>query len=99
MAPAEGRPMSSRPTVSQSLHQRTSRRDTTMTTSQLATTDLGIPAGAPCWMDLVTSDVETSVAFYTQLFGWTCEEAGEPAGYRYFLLDGRAVGGVMANDP
>src|SRR5687768_7061268 len=70
-----------------------------MTSSQLASTDIGIPAGAPCWMDLVTSDVEASVAFYTQLFGWTCEEAGDPAGYRYFLLDGRAVGGVMANDP
>ncbi len=70
-----------------------------MTTSPLATTDLGIPAGAPCWMDLVTSDVEASVAFYTQLFGWTCAEAESPQGYRYFALDGRAVGGVMAADP
>jgi predicted enzyme related to lactoylglutathione lyase len=70
-----------------------------MTTSQRASTDIGIPAGAPCWMDLVTSDVETSVAFYTQLFGWTCQEADEPAGYRYFLHEGRAVGGVMASDP
>jgi predicted enzyme related to lactoylglutathione lyase len=70
-----------------------------MTASQLATTDLGIPAGAPCWMDLVSSDVEASVAFYTQLFGWTCEEAQDPAGYRYFLHEGRAVGGLMSNDP
>ena len=70
-----------------------------MTTSPLATADLRIPVGAPCWMDLVTSDVEASVAFYSALFGWTCEEAGSPEGYRYFLLDGRAVGGVMANDP
>ena len=68
------------------------------TTEQLATTDLGIPAGAPVWMDLVTSDVEASVAFYTQLFGWTCEESEAPDGYRYFALDGRAVGGVMRNE-
>ncbi len=70
-----------------------------MTTTPPAATDLGIPVGAPCWMDLVTSDVEASIAFYGELFGWTCEEAESPAGYRYFLLDGRAVGGVMANDP
>ena len=70
-----------------------------MTVTQPATDDLDIPAGAPCWMDLVTSDVETSVDFYTRLFGWTCVEAAEPEGYRYFLHEGRAVGGVMANDP
>ena len=71
-----------------------------MTTSPAtASTDLGIPAGAPCWMDLVTSDVEASVAFYTALFGWTCEQIEHPDGYRYFRHDGRAVGGVMANDP
>ncbi len=69
-----------------------------MTDTRLTTTDLDIPTGAPCWMDLVTSDVETSIAFYTALFGWTCEEPEAPAGYRYFLHQGRAVGGVMAND-
>jgi predicted enzyme related to lactoylglutathione lyase len=68
------------------------------TTQQLATTDLEIPAGAPVWMDLVTSDVEASVTFYTELFGWTCEESDAPEGYRYFALDGRAVGGVMRNE-
>ena len=68
-----------------------------MTDSQIATADLGIPAGAPCWMDLVTSDLEASIAFYTQLFGWTHEEVTEPTGYRYFLHDGRAVGGLMPN--
>lgn len=69
------------------------------TTPHPVTTDLGIPAGAPVWMDLVTSDVEASVAFYTALFGWTCAEAESPQGYRYFLHEGRAVGGVMASDP
>jgi predicted enzyme related to lactoylglutathione lyase len=80
------------------LHQQADRRDPDMTTP-LSTPQLDIPAGAPCWMDLVTSDVEASVAFYTSLFGWTCAEAEEPAGYRYFLHEGRAVGGVMASDP
>lgn len=69
-----------------------------MTTTPLASTDLGIPVGAPCWMDLVTSDVDTSIAFYTELFGWTCREASGIEGYRYFLLDDRAVGGVMTNE-
>jgi uncharacterized protein len=38
------------------------------------------PAGAPCWIDLMTSDPHKSRAFYGQLFGWTSEEAGEEYG-------------------
>ena len=34
------------------------------------------PIGAPCWVDLMTSDTERSRAFYSQLLGWT---AGDPA--------------------
>ena len=72
---------------------------TPLAPTELAATDLGIPTGAPCWMDLVSSDVAASIAFYTSLFGWTCEEAESPQGYRYFLHQGRAVGGVMTSDP
>lgn len=65
-----------------------------------ATNDLEIPLGAPCWMDLVTSDVEKSVSFYTQLFGWTRQESlPELGGYTYFELEGKAVGGCLPNDP
>jgi predicted enzyme related to lactoylglutathione lyase len=51
-------------------------------------------------MDLITSDVEKSVAFYTQLLGWTTQDAPPDfGGYRYFEKDGKAVGGCMANEP
>ena len=44
------------------------------------TTDYSAPAGAPCWIDLMTSDPERSTAFYQALFGWTSESAGEEFG-------------------
>lgn len=70
------------------------------TTAGPAAVDLHIPNGAPCWMDLISSDVPTSVAFYTGLFGWTCREAPTDfGGYQYFEHEGRAVGGVMASEP
>jgi len=65
-----------------------------------ASTDIQIPLGAPCWMDLISSDVDKSVAFYTQLLGWQAQEAPQDlGGYRYFEKDGKAVGGCMANEP
>ena len=69
-----------------------------MTTATTTATDLQIPVGAPCWMDLVSSDPDASAAFYTALFGWTVRETPDLPGYRYFELDGRAVGGVMINE-
>lgn len=57
------------------------------------------PAGAPCWIDLFTDDVDASHAFYTGLFGWTVEvgSAEEFGGYATFSLDGVAVAGCMGN--
>lgn len=56
------------------------------------------PAGAPTWIDLWTSDIEGSRAFYGSLFGW---EAGEPdpnfGGYFMFTLDGIPVAGAMGD--
>ncbi len=58
----------------------------------------GAPVGAPCWIDLMTSDPDASQAFYGELFGWTSEEAGpEYGGYINFSLDGAAVAGGMRN--
>ncbi len=61
----------------------------------MATRDTA-PLGAPCWVDLLTSDVEASRCFYSELFGW---EAGEPAaeyhGYFMFTRDGAPIAGVM----
>jgi predicted enzyme related to lactoylglutathione lyase len=57
------------------------------------------PLGAPCWVDLFTSDPDRSRAFYGDLFGWTSEEAGpEYGGYINFSKDGIAVAGGMRND-
>ena len=57
------------------------------------------PIGAPCWIDLFTSDPDRSQAFYCELFGWTAEPpAEEYGGYFNFDLDGVRVAGSMRND-
>lgn len=57
------------------------------------------PVGAPCWVDLFTSDPDASRAFYERLFGWTSEDPGpEYGGYVNFLHDGVRVAGSMRND-
>ncbi|HEX4100692.1 MAG TPA: VOC family protein [Pseudonocardiaceae bacterium] len=58
------------------------------------------PIGAPCWVDLMTSDTERSQAFYGQLFGWTAEQPAEEfGGYFNFSSDGVLVAGCMASRP
>jgi predicted enzyme related to lactoylglutathione lyase len=57
------------------------------------------PTGAPCWIDLFTSDPDAAQSFYGQLFGWKAETAGEEyGGYINFSKDGVAVAGGMRND-
>jgi hypothetical protein len=54
--------------------------------------------GAPCWIDLYSSDTEKATEFYGGLFGWTTETQREEfGGYFTFLKDGKHVGGCMAN--
>lgn len=54
--------------------------------------------GAPCWIDLATSDPDKSRAFYEALLGWTSEDAGEDYGhYINFSKDGQGVAGGMKN--
>lgn len=36
--------------------------------------------GAPCWIDLYSSDTEKATDFYGPLFGWTTESAGPEFG-------------------
>ena len=58
------------------------------------------PIGAPCWVDLMTSDAERSKAFYGQLFGWTAEEPrAEFGGYFNYSKDGILVAGCMTSEP
>ncbi|MGD9703180.1 MAG: VOC family protein [Acidimicrobiia bacterium] len=58
------------------------------------------PIGAPCWVDLMTSDTERSRTFYSALFGWTAEEPAEEfGGYFTFTKDGIPMAGCMASQP
>ena len=60
----------------------------------------GAPLGAPCWIDLATSDVDRAQDFYGTVFGWTFESAGpEYGGYINAAKDGHPVAGLMANNP
>ena len=57
------------------------------------------PLGAPCWVDLFSSDPDGAQSFYGQLFGWTGVSAGEDfGGYVNFSKDGHLVAGCMKND-
>jgi predicted enzyme related to lactoylglutathione lyase len=57
------------------------------------------PIGAPCWIDLFTSDPDGARAFYGEVFGWESVAAGEEyGGYITFTKDGRSVSGGMRND-
>ena len=56
-------------------------------------------AGAPCWIDLYSSDADRAAAFYGALLGWDATDPGpEYGGYRIWQRDGKAVGGCMGND-
>jgi predicted enzyme related to lactoylglutathione lyase len=55
--------------------------------------------GAPCWIDLYSSDTERAKDFYGRLFGWTTMDPGpDYGGYFLFQRDGKVVAGCMGND-
>jgi predicted enzyme related to lactoylglutathione lyase len=54
------------------------------------------PIGAPCWIDLLTSDEGRAREFYPGVFGWTAGEgSAEFGGYFMFMRDGVPVAGCM----
>lgn len=58
------------------------------------------PVGAPCWVDIMTSDVDRARDFYGQLLGWTSNEPSEEfGGYFMFLKDDVPVAGGMPEMP
>ena len=61
----------------------------------MTTRDTPWSDGTPCWVDLMTTDLESAKHFYGTLFGWNLVDAGEEAGH-YHLADigGRAVAGI-----
>ncbi|HEX2303114.1 MAG TPA: VOC family protein [Gaiella sp.] len=55
--------------------------------------------GAPCWIDLYSSDTAKATEFYSRLFGWKAEPPEEGfGGYFVFNKDGKVVAGCMLND-
>ncbi len=55
-----------------------------------------VPHGAPCWVDLMSTDVDGATAFYSALLGWTPGASNpEFGGYSTFTLGGEAVAGLM----
>ena len=55
--------------------------------------------GAPCWIDLFSSDTAKATAFYGELFGWTAEPPDPRfGGYFTFTKDGKHIAGCMLND-
>ena len=53
------------------------------------------PAGAPCWVDVLRPDQETTAKLWAELFGWELEERpGSDAGSPYYVgrLGGRESG-------
>jgi predicted enzyme related to lactoylglutathione lyase len=55
--------------------------------------------GAPCWIDLYSSDTAKASEFYGSVLGWKAEEPQEGfGGYFTFTKDGKHVAGCMAND-
>lgn len=58
----------------------------------------GAPLGAPCWVDLWTSDVARARRFYAELFGWEAlEPSPEHAGYFMFTRQGVPAAGGMGD--
>lgn len=56
------------------------------------------PIGAPCWVDLWTSDVERARRFYCELFGWEAQQPSpDYGGYFMFTRQDVPVAGAMGD--
>ncbi|MBA2677341.1 MAG: VOC family protein [Ktedonobacteraceae bacterium] len=52
------------------------------------------PLRIPLWVDLVSPDIDASIAFYSDLFGWEVSQAEQTNGYRTFSSGGKIVAGI-----
>jgi predicted enzyme related to lactoylglutathione lyase len=60
----------------------------------------GYDEGTPCWVDLMTPDVEVAKRFYSALFGWDYLDTGEAGGgYVMATLRGKPVAGIGPQPP
>lgn len=58
--------------------------------------------GSPCWVDLMSPDVDASKAFYGAVFGWDLEDQLDDAGNRIYVMarqNGLAVCGMGGQGP
>jgi predicted enzyme related to lactoylglutathione lyase len=57
--------------------------------------------GAISWSELMTTDTDAAVKFYTQLFGWTMEESVMANGEKYITVKvaGVPMGGITKLPP
>ncbi|GAA1257850.1 VOC family protein [Kitasatospora nipponensis] len=57
----------------------------------------GLVTGAPCWVELSTSDTQAATAFYGTVFGWRAEVDPRPeaGGYATFSLGEAPVAGLV----
>ncbi len=56
--------------------------------------------GTPCWIDLMSPDLQRAKDFYSALFGWQYIDTGEAGGgYQLAHLGGRQVAGLGRKSP
>jgi len=66
--------------------------------NQHAGAQLANEPGTYIWRELMTTDLDTSKAFYKAVFGWDAEDQGPPGGppaYTEWKVGGKSVGGMM----
>lgn len=57
---------------------------------------MGNPHGSPIWYELLTKDIDASVAFYGDVIGWTAADSGQAdRSYRILSANGTGIGGMM----
>lgn len=60
----------------------------------------GYDEGTPCWLDLMTPDLERAKRFYGDLFGWEYVDTGEAGGgYQLATKNGKQVAGIGPQQP
>ncbi|KUM31275.1 hypothetical protein AQ436_17405 [Arthrobacter sp. EpRS66] len=57
------------------------------------------PRAEPCWVELLSGDLDGANEFYSRLFGWQYAAHDGTDGYQLAMLDGEPVAGLVANDP
>ena len=58
--------------------------------------------GTPCWVDLMSADIDGAKAFYSAVFGWDAVDQFDDEGNRIYVnfrLDGKEVAGLGGQPP